>query len=253
MPAPRSCRASRGRLSAAGGQRGRRHRRRGRLPAAGVDVGAPAPRGARHRRRPLTGARRWACRDTASAVGGRVVLLVVDATSSRWPITVATARLREAGAQAVLPLVLHLRPYRIVSCGPGRCGPSARRRGPHPDGASVRYLSDQVVVSPSRVSRVADEFVGRGLLERAVSPQDGRLSLVRLTPAGREALGDQATFADALTTRFLSLLTPEQVLSLGAIAHRLGAPNCREISASAPAAGESSGGPLVDAPPPAPR
>ena len=113
----------------------------------------------------------------------------------------------------------------------------------HPDGASVRYLSDQVVVSPSRVSRVADEFVGRGLLERAVSPQDGRLSLVRLTPAGREELAAmEATFADALTTHFLSLLTPEQVLSLGAIAHRLGAPNCREISASAPAAGESSGG-----------
>jgi DNA-binding MarR family transcriptional regulator len=101
----------------------------------------------------------------------------------------------------------------------------------HPDGASVRYLSDQVVVSPSRVSRVAEEFVGRGLLERAVSPHDGRLSLVRLTPAGREALaGMEETFAGALTTHFLNLLSHEQVLSLGAIAHRLGAPNCRELA-----------------------
>jgi DNA-binding MarR family transcriptional regulator len=39
-----------------------------------------------------------------------------------------------------------------------------------PHGASVRYLSDQVVVSPSRVSCVADDFVARGLLERRMNP-----------------------------------------------------------------------------------
>lgn len=44
------------------------------------------------------------------SVTGRVVLLVVDATSTRWPITVAAAQLREAGATAVLPLLIHRRP-----------------------------------------------------------------------------------------------------------------------------------------------
>ena len=43
-------------------------------------------------------------------VSGRVVLLVVDATGSLWPITVAAAMLREAGATSVLPLLLHQRP-----------------------------------------------------------------------------------------------------------------------------------------------
>ena len=43
-------------------------------------------------------------------VHGRVVLLVVDATSTLWPVTVAAATLREAGAAKVLPLVLHRRP-----------------------------------------------------------------------------------------------------------------------------------------------
>jgi linoleoyl-CoA desaturase len=43
-------------------------------------------------------------------VAGRVVLLVVDATSSLWPVTVASAALRRAGAHAVLPLLLHRRP-----------------------------------------------------------------------------------------------------------------------------------------------
>jgi ATP-dependent DNA helicase RecQ len=46
----------------------------------------------------------------ADAVAGRSVLLVVDATSSLWPVTVAAAVLRRAGAEVVLPLVLHRRP-----------------------------------------------------------------------------------------------------------------------------------------------
>jgi ATP-dependent DNA helicase RecQ len=43
-------------------------------------------------------------------VDGRVVLLLVDASSSLWPITVESALLRRAGAVAVLPLLLHRRP-----------------------------------------------------------------------------------------------------------------------------------------------
>ncbi|MFT3859736.1 RecQ family ATP-dependent DNA helicase [Micropruina sp.] len=42
-----------------------------------------------------------------SDVAGRVVLLVVDATRSQWAVTVAAAKLREAGAALVLPLVVH--------------------------------------------------------------------------------------------------------------------------------------------------
>jgi ATP-dependent DNA helicase RecQ len=43
-------------------------------------------------------------------VAGRCVLLLVDATSSLWPVTVAAAALRDAGASVVLPLLLHRRP-----------------------------------------------------------------------------------------------------------------------------------------------
>jgi ATP-dependent DNA helicase RecQ len=46
----------------------------------------------------------------AAAVAGRVVLLVVDVSSSLWPVTVASAALRRAGADAVLPLLVHRRP-----------------------------------------------------------------------------------------------------------------------------------------------
>jgi ATP-dependent DNA helicase RecQ len=40
-------------------------------------------------------------------VAQRCVLLVVDATASGWPVTVAAAHLRRAGAVHVLPLVVH--------------------------------------------------------------------------------------------------------------------------------------------------
>jgi ATP-dependent DNA helicase RecQ len=43
-------------------------------------------------------------------VGSRVVLLVVDATSSLWPVTVTASVLRRRGAAAVLPLLVHRRP-----------------------------------------------------------------------------------------------------------------------------------------------
>jgi ATP-dependent DNA helicase RecQ len=48
--------------------------------------------------------------DIGATVAGRSVLLVVDATASLWPITVASAVLRRAGAAVVLPLLLHRRP-----------------------------------------------------------------------------------------------------------------------------------------------
>jgi len=48
--------------------------------------------------------------DLLSAVTGKVVLLLVDASSSQWPITVAAAHLRQAEASMVLPLLVHRRP-----------------------------------------------------------------------------------------------------------------------------------------------
>lgn len=103
----------------------------------------------------------------------------------------------------------------------------ARLSHMHPDGASLRYLAEQVVVSPSRVSRLAEELVARGWLERATSPQDGRLSLVRLTNSGHATLTQmESTFARALQTHVLARVTPEQLDSLVAVARALGAPHC---------------------------
>jgi ATP-dependent DNA helicase RecQ len=43
-------------------------------------------------------------------VQGEAILLVVDRTATQWPVTVAAAQLRQAGATTVLPLVIHKTP-----------------------------------------------------------------------------------------------------------------------------------------------
>jgi DNA-binding MarR family transcriptional regulator len=141
-----------------------------------------------------------------------------------------------AGAEALFAL-LHIQTNAVRSIddafdrahGTGLSGFEllARLAAMHPDGASVRYLAEQVVVSPSRVSRLTEELVARGWLERAASPQDGRLSLVRLTGSGRAALDEmKGTFARALQTHLLDALTAKQLTALVGIGRALGAPHC---------------------------
>ncbi|WHU47755.1 DEAD/DEAH box helicase [Gordonia sp. L191] len=51
----------------------------------------------------------WQARlgEPPAEVAGRAVLLVVDESRSGWPITLAASALRDAGATAVLPLLIH--------------------------------------------------------------------------------------------------------------------------------------------------
>jgi ATP-dependent DNA helicase RecQ len=85
----------------------------GRLGRAALSVGpGPGPEAVREMGSAEEAAQ-WRDRlavEGEDAVVGRCVLLVVDATSSLWPVTVAAALLRRSGAGVVLPLVLHRRP-----------------------------------------------------------------------------------------------------------------------------------------------
>lgn len=164
--------------------------------------------------------------------------------SGYTPGMARASQLRDAPADAALPAaaealfaLLHIQTHVVRAIddafdrahGTGLSGFEllARLEHMHPDGASVRYLAEQVVVSPSRVSRLTEELVARGWLERAASPQDGRLSLVRLTDSGRAALADmKGTFAEALQTYFLDALTAKQLTALVGIGRALGAPHC---------------------------
>jgi DNA-binding MarR family transcriptional regulator len=52
----------------------------------------------------------------------------------------------------------------------------------------VQDLSERVVLSRSRVSRLVDDLECDGLVERRPDPDDGRATLACLTPAGKGAL-----------------------------------------------------------------
>ncbi|MBU4465151.1 MAG: ATP-dependent DNA helicase RecQ, partial [Actinobacteria bacterium] len=84
----------------------------GRMEVAPLAIDDAAVRAARTSRG-LTSAQEaaaWKDAITASdVVAGRAVLLVVDASSSLWPVTIAAAALRRAGASTVLPLLVHRR------------------------------------------------------------------------------------------------------------------------------------------------
>jgi ATP-dependent DNA helicase RecQ len=86
----------------------------GRMATATLSVDDRAVQAARSSRDLTSASEAAAWRDAVSvpepeAVSGRAVLLVVDATATLWPVTIAAAVLRRAGAVAVLPLVVHRR------------------------------------------------------------------------------------------------------------------------------------------------
>ncbi|MFI6344306.1 MarR family winged helix-turn-helix transcriptional regulator [Streptomyces sp. NPDC050560] len=74
--------------------------------------------------------------------------------------------------------------YPVLS-GLARLGPQSAAR-----------LADEVGIDRSGASRYADRLEAAGLLERGPDPDDGRATLLALTPAGRAAA---AGLRDALT------------------------------------------------------
>ena len=72
----------------------------------------------------------------------------------------------------------------------------------------MRALADRVVLSRTRVSRLVDELVGEGLVERQPDPSDGRSAFAVITPRGRDALRRTAPhYLASIERHFTSLLT----------------------------------------------
>lgn len=56
-----------------------------------------------------------------------------------------------------------------------------------PDGMRMQDLSERVVLSRTRVSRLVDELEREGLVRRRPDPGDGRATIAAITPAGTAA------------------------------------------------------------------
>jgi DNA-binding MarR family transcriptional regulator len=83
----------------------------------------------------------------------------------------------------------------------------------------MQDLASRTVLSRSRVSRLVDELVDRGLVERLPDPTDGRASFAHLTAAGREALRAAApVYLDGIERHFTAHLDGhEQAILTGAL------------------------------------
>lgn len=76
---------------------------------------------------------------------------------------------------------------------------------------TMSALGSAAVVSRSRVSRVVDELVRAGLVERVPNPDDRRSAYARITPAGRARLRAAApTYLAGIERYFTSHLTAEE-------------------------------------------
>lgn len=57
-----------------------------------------------------------------------------------------------------------------------------------PDGVPVRDIAQARVLTSGGATRLVQRAADQGLIERGPSPDDGRVQLIRLTPAGEELL-----------------------------------------------------------------
>ncbi|WP_418957699.1 MarR family winged helix-turn-helix transcriptional regulator [Streptomyces tritici] len=103
-----------------------------------------------------------------------------------------------------------------------------------PAGATASDVGRRLGVSKQAAGKTLDRLLALGYVERADDPADARRKLVRLTPAGLDALARSAAIFDELRAEWAATLGPERVRDLEAAlrtvvppetAYRLDAPS----------------------------
>ncbi|HYH50518.1 MAG TPA: MarR family transcriptional regulator [Acidimicrobiia bacterium] len=81
----------------------------------------------------------------------------------------------------------------------------------------MQQLGEAAVLSRSRVSRIVDELVAAGLVERQANPDDRRSSYAVITDEGRKVFRRAApTYLAAVREHFVAGLSADQVKSVRA-------------------------------------
>jgi DNA-binding MarR family transcriptional regulator len=83
---------------------------------------------------------------------------------------------------------------------------------------TMTELASRVVLSRTRVSRLADELAVAGLVERSPNPADGRSAFTALTALGRERFLEAAPhYLAAIEEHFAAGLTNAELTTLSAM------------------------------------
>ncbi|MEM9041685.1 MAG: MarR family transcriptional regulator [Actinomycetota bacterium] len=86
---------------------------------------------------------------------------------------------------------------------------------------SMRQLAERLRVEPSTATRAAQSLVDAGLAERFRSPDDGRLVLLRATPAGRARHAEVDARRSHAMALILDAFTAEERADLAGLLERL--------------------------------
>lgn len=89
-------------------------------------------------------------------------------------------------------------------------------------GLRMSELADDALLSPSRVSRLVDDLVASGYVERRSCPDDSRVVWATITPAGLEHLAEvHETYVAAVERGFFDQLSEREVKTLARVWSRL--------------------------------
>ncbi|HDS1605792.1 TPA: winged helix-turn-helix transcriptional regulator [Stenotrophomonas maltophilia] len=91
----------------------------------------------------------------------------------------------------------------------------------HMPGLSIRMLSIGVGLSHAATVRLVDRLAAEGLVERREHFTDGRTRSLYLTAAGKIASDEVLSSRDEVIAEGLSILSPDELKVLGAIAERV--------------------------------
>ena len=83
-----------------------------------------------------------------------------------------------------------------------------------PDGVPLSEISVRMLCDNSNLTGIVDRLIGKGYVERRPDPQDRRVSLICLTPAGAEKLRRIKPRHHARVSRRMRTLSHDQVHEL---------------------------------------
>jgi len=105
-------------------------------------------------------------------------------------------------------------------------------------------LSQKLLKSTGNITLVLDNLEKRGLVRRIRSPEDRRMVIIELTPAGRALIAELFPRMAAAITQEMSVLTPGEQMLLGELCKKLG--RTPESAPAGEAAGSEADWPVVE-------
>ncbi len=88
-------------------------------------------------------------------------------------------------------------------------------------GATPKRLAKALHLSPPNITVLIDRLAARALVDRQRSPEDGRATIVQLTPAGADLAKRAHLASRTMEDGLLQALTPGERALLGELLHKL--------------------------------